>query len=1046
MNPSLFIKRPKFAFVISIVITLMGVLSMLVMPVDQYPDIAAPKVIVRAVYDGASAETVKNTIASPIEDQVNGAEGMVYMSSQSSSDGSYRLVVTFELGTDPDLAQVDVQNRVKIAEPRLPADVRRRGITVRKSSPDMLMVANLYSPDGRFDGVFLSNYASINLVGELARIPGIGEARIIGGLEYGMRIWLDPLALASDGLTVDRVIAAIREQNVQAAVGQLGGPPNPDDTQFQYILTTRGRLTTAGEFGEIVLRATPDGAVTRLRDVARIELDSQTYKGFGEFNNAPGVLIAIYKLSDANALEVADRVTAKLDELSAFFPEGLAHEIGHDTTLFIRASLEETVITLGFTIALVIFVTYLFLGDARATIVPTLAVPVSIIGTLAVLYALGMTINTVTLFAMILAIAVVVDDAILVVEDVERLMHERGMQPREATAEAMKEIAAPIIATSLVLVAVFGPTMLLPGITGQMFKQFGTTLVVAVLISAVNALTLSPALCATILKPEKPAPNALIRGFNAVFDKLIAAYMAVVGWLTRHAAAGAAIIVGLTTALVIVYNQLPSSFIPNEDKGFFFVDVQLPEAASINRTADAMDEITELLKQDPAVENVLAVNGFSLLNSALQSNAGMVIAKLRPWEERKTPESHQFALQQKYQAMFNELPEMRTIVFGAPAIPGLGAVAGFSFSLEDTVGKGPQDLAAVSAAIIQGATARDEIARAFSTFKPGAPQIEVEVDRVKAATLGVKISDIFLALQAQMGSYYVNDFTLFNKAYRVMVQADAGFRQQELDLRRLYVPNASGSLVPLTSLVTLKPSIGADVLTRYNSYDSVLINGVPNAPGGFSSGDAMLAMEDVAEQTMPGGYKYEWTGSSFEERKSGNMAPIALALSTVFMYLFLAALYESFLTPLAILLSVPIALVGAVVALLVMHESMSLYGQIGLVLLIGLAAKTAILIVEFGKVLREKDELSLTDATLKAARLRFRPVLMTSLSFAVGAIPLVIASGAGAASRVSLGLVVFGGTVMTAIAGTILVPIAFKLVQGLREIVHRGPTQSPEAG
>ncbi|MDJ0941586.1 MAG: multidrug efflux RND transporter permease subunit [Woeseiaceae bacterium] len=1044
MDPNFFIKRPKFAFVISIVITLMGFLSMVVIPVDQYPDITAPKIVVRAFYDGASAETVKNAVASPIEDQVNGAEGMVYMSSKASGDGRYTLTITFDISVDPDLAQVDVQNRVALAEPSLPAEVRRRGITVRKRSPDILMVANLYSPDDRFDGIFLSNYASLNVVGELARIPGVGEASIIGGLDYGMRVWLDPLKLAMNRLSVNQVIAAIREQNVQAAVGQLGGPPNPESTQFQYTLTTQGRLSSPEEFGDIVIRATADGAVTRLRDVARIELGAQGYKGYGEFNNAPGVLIAIYKISDANALEVADRVEAKLDELSAFFPEGVAHKIGHDTTLFIRESLEETVLTLFFTIALVVFVTYLFLGNARATLIPTLAVPVSIIGTIAVLYALGMTINTVTLFALILAIGIVVDDAILVVENVERLMSEQHLPAPAATAAAMKEVAAPIVATSLVLLAVFGPTMLLPGITGEMFKQFGTTLVVAVLISMVNALTLSPALSASFLKHSESRPNILIRGFERFLAGLTTGYSAIVDWLTNRLAVGVAVIVGLFAVLFLLFGQLATSFIPEEDKGFFFVDVQLPDAASLNRTVEVMDEIVELLKQDPAIETVLSVNGYSLLNTSLQPNAGMVIAKLKPWSERKSPELHQFALQRKYQARLGGIPEMRALVFGAPAIPGLGAVAGFSFVLEDTIGKGPDDLAAVMNTLISQATERDEILRAFSTFRPGSPQIELEVDRVKAKTLGVSVADIFLTLQAQLGGYYVNDFNLFNKSYKVMVQADAPYRQQELDLRRYYVSNASGGLVPLTSVVTAKPSLGPDILNRYNTYDSVTISGIPNVAGGYSSGAAMLAMEETAAEVLPEGYKFEWTNSSFEEKKSGNMMPIVLALSTVFVYLFLAALYESFLTPFAIILSVPIAIIGAAVALLVMNQPLSLYGQIGLVMLIGMASKTAILVVEFGKELRETEKLSLAEATTKAARLRFRPVLMTSLAFAVGVIPLVVASGAGAASRVSLGLVAFGGMIMATIGGTLLVPIFFKIVQGLREYLHGGPTRSPD--
>jgi hydrophobe/amphiphile efflux-1 (HAE1) family protein len=1036
MGPQFFIRRPKFAFVISIFITLIGVLALQVMPVDQYPDIASPKVVVRANYPGASADTVRDAVASPIEDQVNGAEGMVYMSSKSASDGSYTLTVTFEIGTDPDLAQVDVQNRVTLAEPGLPEEVRRRGISVRKRNPDMLMVVNLLAPGGEYDRVFLSNYASLNVEGVLGRLPGVSEASIIGALDYGMRAWLDPIALANQGLTVNDVIAAVREQNVQAAVGQLGAPPNPASTQFQYVLTTQGRLASPEEFGDIVLRADVSGSILRLRDVARIELGAQVYKAYGEFNNGPGVLMAIYKLSEANSLAVADSVRATMDELSASFPEGIEYAIGHDTTLFIEASLEETVITLLITIVLVVAVTYVFLGSFRATLIPAIAVPVSIIGTLAVLFGLGMTINTVTLFALILAIGIVVDNAIIVVENVDRLMNEDGMTPVEATRKAMEEVTAPIVGTSLVLVAVFGPAIFLPGLTGRMFAEFGITIVVSVLISTINALTLSPALAATVMKPAT-RPNFVIRGFNAVFDVLTRIYTAIVGWLARNALVSIALIAGLFVGLYYLFMATPTSFIPEEDKGFFIVDVQLPQSASLNRTEAVMDEILETLNSEPAIENVISVNGYSLLNTALQSNAGMIIAKLLPWDERPDPEQSQAALQAKYQALFNQTPQAQTLVFGAPAIPGLGTVAGFSFVLEDTQGRSPQELENALQQVLAAANARPEIARAFSTFNAGAPQIDLEIDRVRAKTLGIPINDIFLTLQTQLGGLYVNDFNLFGQTYKVMLQAEAEHRQNERDLANLYVRNNRGQLVPLAAVVSAVPSRGADVLYRYNTYNSATITGIPNAAAGFSSADAMDAMEEVAGDAMPPGYRFEWTDSSFEERKSGNAVPIALGLSLIFTFLFLAALYESFLTPLAIILSVPIALIGALIATWVGGIPLSLYGQIGLLLLIGLSAKTAILIVEFAKKLREVDGLDLQEATVTAARLRFRPVMMTGLSFVAGVFPLIVATGAGAASRVSLGLAVFGGMLMASIAGTLLVPIFFKLVQRLREALHR---------
>lgn len=1042
MGPLFFIKRPRFAFVIAILTVLVGIMSAYVMPVDQYPDISAPKIVVRANYPGASAETVKEAVAGPIEDQVNGAEGMVYMSSKSASDGSYTLTVTFEIDVDASLAQVDVQNRVALAEPYLPVDVRKRGISVKKRSPDMLMVVNLFSPTDQFDGVFLSNYAALAVQGELARVAGVGEATIIGAQDYGMRVWLDPVSLASNDISVKEVLAAIQEQNVQAAVGQLGAPPSPDATQFQYVLKTQGRLKSTEEFGDIILRASADGSLLRLRDVARLELGAQGYKGFGEFNNKPGVLLAVYKLSEANSLETAAAVRAKMEELKQYFPDGLDYVVGHDTTLFIEASLEETVLTLVFTIALVIFVTYLFLGSVRATLVPAIAVPVSIIGTLAVLYFLGMTVNTVTLFALILAIGVVVDDAIIVVENVERLMHDEQMDPRAATELAMREVAAPIFATSLVLAAVFGPTMLLPGITGQMFAQFGATLVVSVLISMINALSLSPALCVMILKPGHHKPNPVVRLFNAGFAAVTRGYVVLVHFLSSHLVVGAVVILALFASLGWLFKGLPASFIPNEDKGFFMVDIQLPQSASLNRTSAVVDEFSSILEADPDIEYVLAVNGYSILNTALQSNAAMIIAKLRHWHERKGPEQHQFALAQKYQKLFASNLEARALVFGAPAIPGLGAVAGFSYVLLDTQAQGAEQMFATSQALVAQANQSEEIVGAFSTFRAGYPQIWLEVDRVKAKTLGVNVSDIFLTLQTQLGGFYVNDFNLFGKTYKVMVQADAPFRQDEGDLENLYVSNTRGEQIPLMALVAPEPIQGADVLYRYNTYDSATINGRPQP--GFSSGEAMLAMENLSLATLPTGYKFDWTDSSFEERKSGNMAPVALGMSLIFTFLFLAALYESFLTPFAIILSVPVAMLGAVIALTVTGASLSLYGQIGMVLLVGLASKTAILIVEFAKQLREAQRMDLLEATVEAARLRFRPVMMTGISFVVGVLPLVIASGAGAASRVSLGLAVFGGTIMASIGGTILVPIFFRLVQGLREVVHGGPTSPPE--
>ncbi|WP_193210699.1 efflux RND transporter permease subunit [Luteolibacter marinus] len=1036
MSPNFFIDRPRFAFVISIVITLIGLLALVVMPVDQFPQLAPTKIVVRAAYPGADAQTIKDTVASPIEQQVNGAEGMTYMTSKAGSDGSYALVVTFEIGIDPDMAQVDVQNRVNLAQTSLPADVRSRGVSVKKRSPDMLMVVGLSSPDQRYDSIFLSNYGAISVVSELARVPGAGDVSVLGALDYSMRIWLDPVAMSNRNISTAQVIAALNEQNVQAAVGQLGAPPTGENTVTQYVLTAKGRLGTEAEFGNVILHADEDGSVTRIRDVGRIELGAATYKGYGELDNAPACLIGVNKLPEANALAVAEGIREKMEELSAYFPEGLEYSVCHDTTRFIEASLHETVLTLIFTVVLVIFVTYLFLGNLRATLVPTIAVPVSIIGTLAVLYFAGMTVNTVTLFALILAIGIVVDDAIIVVENVERILHENpGMTAKEATRVAMKEVTGPIVGATLVLAAVFIPTTLLPGMTGRLFGQFGITLVVAVLISMINAMTLSPALSSLILKPptEGHKPNPLIRAFNAVFGRITGAYTALVGLLSRRLAVGLLCIVGFVALLVWLIPRLPQSFIPAEDKGFFIVSVSLPPGSSMNRTEKVLDQVGDLMKDDPVFTDVLTINGVSALQGGLFPNSGTIIAVLKPWDERKDPAEHQDAVIARYTARFAEMPEFNALIFGAPAMPGMGAVAGASFVLQDTQARGPDDLFAALQTMLQQTNASPTVARAFSTFNPGTPQIELEIDRVKAKTLGVSLSDVFLNLQTQLGGLYVNDFNLFGQTFRVMLQADAPFRQDEQALGRLHATNAMGEEVPLSAFITLKHGRGPEQLQRYNTYDSASISAVPKP--GSSTGEVMAVMEEAIHE-LPPGYKFEWTDSSYEEKKSGNLAPIALGLALVFTYLFLAALYESFLTPVAVLMSVPFIVLGATLGLFLTGEPLSLYGQIALVLLLGLAAKTAILVVEFAKKLREEDGLSLTDATLKAAQLRFRPVMMTVVAFIVGVFPLVIATGAGAAGRRSLGIAIFSGTLVFAFLGTLFVPVLFRLVQGLRERLH----------
>jgi HAE1 family hydrophobic/amphiphilic exporter-1 len=1033
-----FIQRPKFAMVVSIVIVLAGLISIPLLPVSEFPDITPPQVQVNASYPGANAQTVLDAVAGPIEQQVNGVEGMLYMQSTSSNDGSYSLAVTFGFGIDPDQAQINVQNLVSQAEPLLPEEVKRQGVSVRKQSTDMLMIVNVYSPDESLTPEFISNYASINVADVLARVNGVAKAENMGALDYGMRIWLDPDRLAALGLTVDDVIGAVREQNVVVAAGAIGGPPVPEGQQFQYTLTTQGRLNQVEEYERIIVRAGGSGRIVYLKDVARVELGSQVYSWRGELDDRPSAVIAIYKLPEANALGVAQDIHANVQELRDNFPDGLEAAVLYDTTNYISISIREVVTTLIQAVALVILVVFLFLGNWRATLIPSVTIPVALIGTFAFMLATGMSINTVSLFGLILAIGVVVDDAIVVIENTERHV-SNGMSGPDAALQTMKEVTGPIVATTLVLLAVFVPVMLMPGISGALYKQFAMTISVAVVISSINALTLSPALAA-ILIGSRTEPKGLLGRFSALLDSATERYRGIVGLSVRRLPVTIAIYLALAVVIGLLFMRLPSAFVPDEDKGAFFVDIQLPDGAAMERTEAVTRQVNQIIASDPDVAHVMTVYGFSLLKGVVSSNGAFSIAVLKDWSERPRPEQHQMAIVQRMQGMLWAIPEAMVLTFTPPALPGVGAVSGLDYRLLDELGRSPESLAAVANTIVTEANRAPEFLQAFTSFRAGIPLIDVDVDRAKAKDQGIPLANIFGSLQAMLGSLYINDFNLFGRTFRVMVQAEGEYRNDEADIGRIHVRNAAGEMVPLSTLVNTKPALGPEMLNRYNLQNSVTINAM-TAPG-VSESRAIETLAAISERSLPDGYRFAWSGITYQSLQAGNLAPIIFTLALVFVYLFLVAQYESWLIPAAILLSVPLALIGAFAGLTALGIPLNLYAQIGLVLLIGISAKTAILIVEFAKQLRESEGRSVNEAAVEAAGLRFRAVLMTAFSFVLGVLPLLLASGAGAASRVSMGVAVFFGMLASSILGTLMVPAAFAAIQRFREWV-KGPVRKP---
>ncbi len=1025
-----FIENPIFASVISIVIVMAGAVSVGVLPIAQYPEITPPTVEVKATYPGASASVVAETVASPIEQEVIGVENMIYMSSVSASDGSYTLTVTFDVGTDLDMANILVQNRVTLAEPKLPEEVKREGINTKKKSPTILIIASLFSPDGRFDELFMSNYATLRIRDTLSRIRGVSDVVIFPASDYAMRIWLNPQQLKSRRLTTTEVINAIREQNVQVAAGQIGQPPAPTGQSFEYAVNVLGRLVDIEQFEDIIIKTGEGGRITRLKDVARVELGGKTYAVTSRLSGLPSASIAVYQLPGSNALVVAAEVHAAMKEMSAFFPEGLEYTIPYDTTVFVAASIKQVYITLFEAVALVFLVLFLFVQDWRATVIPAVTIPVSLIGTLAVMLAMGFSLNMLTLFGLVLAIGVVVDDSIVVVEATVTKM-QAGMNRKEAAIQAMSEVSGPVVATTLVLLAVFVPAAFLPGITGQLYRQFALTIAVATVFSSINALTMSPALAALLLRPPPEKKNVFFRGFDALFRKLENGYTNVIKVAVRRIAIMLLLALGLASLTGWQFTKLPTGFLPVEDQGYILVHAQLPDAASQERTGVVLDQIEAILKKTAGVANWVIFGGFNMIDGTNASNTAVAFVTMKPWEERQDPSLKQGAIMAGLQGRFRQIQEAIVFAFLPPAIPGLGVSGGFQMQLQDRGGIGLQELNAMLREVLEAGNAQRGLTGLNSTFRVEVPQLFAEVDRTKSKKLGIPLSEVFNTLQAYLGSAYVNDFNKFGRTWQVKVQADNRFRVEPEDIRSLEVRNDKGEMVPIGTLVSVEETVGPQTILRYNLYPTASITG--EAAPGFSSGQALNLMEQLARQKLPATMGYEWTGMSFQEKKVGSEAILIFGLAIVLVFLVLAAQYESWTNPAAVIMVVPLAVLGTVIAVVMKGADMNVYTQIGITLLIGLASKNAILIVEFAMQERQKGK-GILDAAVDAAKLRFRPILMTAISSIAGFMPLVVASGAGAASQQAIGVAVVGGMIAATVMSLLFTPVFYVAMQRLSEL------------
>ena len=1040
-----FVNRPIFASVVSIIIVLLGALAYFRLPVEEYPELAPPVVRVEAQYPGANAQTIADTVAAPLEQEINGVDRMIYMAS-TSSDGRYQLDISFESGTDVDLAAVLVQNRVGIAEPKLPEETRRLGITTRKQSTSLAAVISITAEDPakhpEYDDLYLANFMSIRVRDEISRVYGVGGVNIFPAKDYGMRVWLDPERLKARSLTVDDVNAAIREQNVQVAAGVLGRQPAPKGTDFELTITTLGRLTDPEQFGDIIVKRYEDGSAVHVRDVARVELGARDYSTVARFNGKQAAIMPIYQLPGTNLVEVARNVEATMHRLEKDFPPGLKASFFYDPSMFIRSALHEVNKTLIEAFVLVFLVVLVFLQSLRTTLIPALTIPVSLIGTFLVMAVLGFSVNTLTMFGLVLAIGIVVDDAIIVVENVERNMREHKLPAKEATIRAMGEITGPVIAVTLVLMAVFIPTAALGGLTGRMYRQFALTIAASTGLSAICALTLSPALCALILKahdhdrPAGPVKRLLTwpgRAFNRAFDAATGVYAWTAHLFVRAWPLALLGLVGVLGLTAYLYTRVPTGFVPDEDLGFVVVSAQLPDAASLERSDELIARVASEVRKVDGVKDVTTLSGFSIIDGqgSAYANAWVV---LEPWDVRVPKHRGIQQIMADIREKTSRMQESQFLIVSLPTIRGLGNASGFDMRLVDRASAGRAALLQGTTETIQAASGQSAIAYAFSSFRMGVPQIYLDIDREKALKIGVPLSGIFETLQTSLGSTYVNDFNLFNRTFQVSTQADARFRLQESDILRLETRNVNGEMVPLSTLVSSRSTIGPDRVTRYNLYPSATINGAPRP--GVSSGEALKIMEAAANDKLPPGIGYEWTGMSFQEKRVGREGLVVFALGILLVYLVLAAQYESWTIPLAVVLSVPLVVIGAIVALTIAGLDNNVFTQIGLVLLVGLGAKNAILIVEFAKENRARG-VSIVESAITAARVRLRPIVMTAMAFILGVLPLVLATGAGANGRRSLGTAVFGGMIGNTVLALLFTPVLYVVIQSTTEWVRR---------